>query len=148
MIKLSWGAKIASLYIGFVILIITMVTISMNQKIDLVSKDYYEQELAYQNKIDETNNANALSETVKYELQDAHIAFQFPKEFIEKKVSGNVFFFRPSDASKDYNQTIALNENAECFVKYSALSKGMYKVKISWSADNKNYYNEQIIVIP
>jgi len=148
MIKISWGTKIASLYIGFVILVIIMVTVSMNQKIDLVSKDYYEKELTYQNKINEMNNANALSESIKHEQLEKEIAFQFPKEFIGKKVSGNIFFFRPSDASKDYNQEISLDENAKCFVNNTTLSKGMYKVKIDWSADNINYYNEQIIVIP
>jgi hypothetical protein len=57
---ISWGIKIAMLYCGFVALIIIMVSMAMNQKIDLVSKDYYEQELNYQKKIDKTNRSHAL----------------------------------------------------------------------------------------
>jgi len=48
---MSWGKKITILYIGFVLLIVSMVTISASHKIELVSKDYYAQELDYQQKI-------------------------------------------------------------------------------------------------
>ena len=53
MLKISWGTKIATLYIGFVGLIILMVSMSMRQRVDLVSEDYYNRELAYQDKINE-----------------------------------------------------------------------------------------------
>jgi hypothetical protein len=41
MIKISWGYKIAALYIGFVLLVLFMVFMAMQQKIELVSPDYY-----------------------------------------------------------------------------------------------------------
>jgi hypothetical protein len=57
-------------------------------------------------------------------------------------------FFRPSDASKDYKTTIQLNENLQQSISKDNLSSGMYKMQVSWTANNKNYFTEKIIVLP
>ncbi|MGZ4076494.1 MAG: FixH family protein, partial [Bacteroidia bacterium] len=100
--KIGWGTKIAILYISFALLMGTMVAMCMHQKDDLVSEDYYEKELVFQNKIDETNNANALNEKIKHFITDENMELKFPSVFKDKKVSGEILFFRPSDASKDF----------------------------------------------
>jgi len=148
MAQISWGTKIAMLYISFVLLIIFMVVLSMNQKIELVSKDYYAQELVYQNKIDEMNNANALSESVESTITLEGLTLTFPKNFKSSKVNGTVLFFRPSDASKDYKTTVVLNDNLQQNISKNNLSSGMYKMQLSWSANDKNYFIEKVIVIP
>lgn len=147
MLNLSWGAKIAALYIGFVLLIITMVFMSMNQKIDLVSDDYYEKELAFQTKINEMNNANNLSEKITYTFASEGININFPSAFKDKQVYGEIYLFRPSDASKDYKTKIRLT-NLKQVIASENISKGMYKMQISWSAENISYFIEEVIVVP
>ena len=41
---MSWGYKIMFLYLGFVAMILTLVVMSMQQDIHLVSENYYEKE--------------------------------------------------------------------------------------------------------
>jgi hypothetical protein len=147
MLKISWGTKIATLYIGFVLLIGTMVFMSMRQKIDLVSDDYYEKELAFQTKITEMNNANALSEKISYTIESDGIHLRFPSEFKKMSVNGEVYLFRPSDASKDLKLQI-LQTEPEFIIPIKKTSKGMYKMQISWTANNIPYFTEEIIVIP
>ncbi len=55
---MGWSKKITFAYVGFVALIVTMVVVSMRQKVDLVSKDYYAKELNYQSDINKMSNAN------------------------------------------------------------------------------------------
>ena len=148
MVKISWGIKIAILYIGFVLLIGFMVFMCMNQKIDLVSDDYYQKELVFQNKIDETNNANSLSEKIQHSFNGTNIELVFPKIFQGKNVEGEILFFRPSDASKDFKSIIKLNNVASQFISLGNLSKGMYKMQISWKADGLSYFSQETIIIP
>lgn len=148
MLKLSWGTRIAMLYIGFVALIGVMVAMSMRQKVELVSDDYYDKELAFQSKLDEMNNANALSGKVTHVISDKAIQIQFPEEFKGKAVKGEILFFKPSDSSKDFKQAIQLNANGEQQVELSNLTKGMYKMQVSWNSGNTPYFSEEIIVIP
>ena len=123
MIKISWGTKIAVLYIGFAALMGVMVTLCIHQKIDLVSDDYYERELKFQNKIDQVKNADALEEKIIHRITDQNIDVIFPQTFKGKNVTGEIVFFRPSDASKDYKTMIAYlvkrNEAALLFIIFS-----------------------------
>lgn len=148
MLNISWGTKIAILYISFVLLMGTMVVICMNQKIELVTDDYYERELVFQDKINEMNNANALTERVTHAIGPAGIQLQFPTQFQNAKVTGEILFFRPSDKSKDFKSSVQLNSTAQQFIAAENLTKGMYKMKIGWTADNKTYFIEETIVIP
>ena len=49
---MNWGVGIAIVYILFVVGMLTLVFKSRSQKIDLVTENYYQQELAYQEEID------------------------------------------------------------------------------------------------
>jgi hypothetical protein len=148
MLNISWGTKIALLYISFVVLILFMVMLSMSQKIDLVTEDYYNKELTFQNTINETNNANALPEQIQHEIVDNNFHVKFPEVFKGKEVKGTITFYKPSDKSKDFSEDIVLNENLVQKTDLKFFSRGMYKMKVSWSADNVNYFTEQIIVMP
>ncbi len=146
--NLSWGTKIAGLYIGFVLLMITMVIMSAYQKTELVSDDYYERELKYQDKIDGMNNANLLSAQISHTINDNALIVQFPNDFKNKNVTGEIVFFRPSDKTKDFISQIRLNETFCQTIDLKDLSKGMYKMQTEWKADGKTYFNEETIVIP
>lgn len=148
MVNISWGTKIAILYSTFVAMIIVMVYISMNQKIELVSDDYYEKELAFQEKIDQTNNANALSESVTHTISENGIELKFPTVFTDKKINGEILFYRPSDKSKDISIPVTVNSDLKQFVSSQQLSSGMYKMRLSWEVDNVKYFTEKVIVMP
>ncbi len=146
--NISWGTKIMILFISFVILIGSMVFMSMQQNTDLVNEDYYENELKYQDRINEMNNANALSESVTHTILLNNVQIQFPSVFKGKNVTGEILFFRPSDKSKDYKTAIQLNQEAQQLIDTEHLHKGMYRMGIRWRADSKAYFMEEVIVIP
>lgn len=148
MLKLSWGKRIAVLYIGFVLLIVLMMTLSMRQKVELVSDDYYDKELVFQYKIDETNNANALSERITHSISCNSFLIQYPSQFKGHKIEGNVLFFRPSDSSKDFTKVIHVDDNLQQSFELNTFSKGMYKMQISWKVNDTPYFSEETIVIP
>ncbi len=145
--KISWGYKITILYAGFVALIICMVTLAMRQKVDLVSKDYYEQELQFQEKINKTNRANALEESLTWEIQSGELKLNFPCQFNKQIISGSVYFFRPSDDSMDKTITIPADTLLVKKINTLQLKKGAYKMQVSWEVNKVEYYNEGIIYI-
>ena len=148
MINISWGTKIAVLYSSFVLMIGVMVYVCVNQQVDLVSDDYYERELAFQDKINEMNNANSLPEKITHTIFASEIQLQFPSLFKGQKVQGEIYFFRPSDKSKDVKMNVNLNDNMQQVIDLISLSKGMYKMQINWSTNEKKYFSEEVIVIP
>ena len=139
--------KIACLYLGFAALIATMVSLTMRENIDLVTPDYYEQELNYQSKIDVVDRTAALKEPLTWELKENRLYLHIPKELEGKEVSGTINFFRPSDSRLDKDISIPATTNGTTHVSLRLLRKGMYKMLISWQADTVGYYNEGVIQI-
>lgn len=133
------------LYSGFVLLIVSMVTLSMRQKVDLVAKDYYKQELEYQQRIDQSKRAAMPGEQVQWELGEDRLALQFPKG---ETIKGSAYFYRPSDASKD--RTVQLNVDTSGFfsIPLAGIGNGMYKLQIKWERKGETYFRESVIQLP
>ncbi|MBL6449362.1 FixH family protein [Fulvivirga sp. 29W222] len=144
---MNWGTKIVVSFILFVGLIATMVIISMRQDVSLVAKDYYVQEIAYQDQIERIKNYKGLGDNqvkLKYEVQTDKIVLILPKSYAGK---GEVHFFRPSDASLDARYV--LKPDAEGYQHFHAsdFKKGLWRVKISWHENDREYYEEKTLII-
>ncbi len=63
---MSWGKGIILVFVIFILGIGIMVYKSMTKNIDLVTSNYYEKELKYQEQIDKINNSNRLEEKLKH----------------------------------------------------------------------------------
>lgn len=142
---MSWGIKITVLYSSFVILIVTMVGMATKQKIDLVSSDYYEQELKYQDKINRINRTEALEQGISWSVQKDKLILSVPNQFKGKTITGKVYFFRPSDAGFDNTVEIPNDTLSNKEISTINMKKGMYKIQIDWKSDNNEYYNEGVI---
>ena len=140
-IKINWGAKIAMVYIGFMGLIATLVVGSMRQNTDLVSTNYYEQELKYQNLIDAGKNQSELSAPVGFTVADDAVKVQFPAEFAGKGLAGTIHFYSPVQTSWDKTLKIEALNN-EVLVKRDLLHPTTYTVKVEWTSEGKKYYQE------
>lgn len=144
---LNWGHKLTIVFIAFAGFIFFLVYKTTQSHFDLVSKDYYKDELAYQQVIDGTNNANKLSSNIQILQQNEQISIQFPQEMKQKKVTGTVYFYCSSDSKKDWKTDISLNEDAVQFISRKSIIPANYIVKISWQTDNRNYFNEQPVSV-
>ena len=140
--KLSWGYKIMFVYIAFVIGMGFLVYKASSQKFDLVTKDYYNQELKYQQVIDQAANSSKLSAPVTVERNEGELKISFPSEMQGKKKLVDFYLYYAADAKKDFRKSFELNEN-ELTQAFPVGMKGMYELKLSWEAEGVKYYFEQ-----
>lgn len=139
---MSWGIRIAILYIGFMILILSMVAMTMGEKIELVSKDYYAQEIKYQERIDRIERTSNLKESLQWEVKQGILRIKFPENLKGNKISAHVNFFRPSDSDMDRTITLPADTSLTRNILTDKLHKGIYKIQISWGMTQEEYYNE------
>lgn len=144
--KIGWGWKIALLYSGFVLLISGLVYASTQQHFDLVSKNYYDAELAYQKVIDAGKNQSELSAPINVHANAATVTLDLPAEFNGKQVSGDVVFYSPVNSEWDRNFKINAQNNSVTITR-TALRNTRYVIKISCTVDGKNYYQESEIML-
>lgn len=142
---MNWGIRITIVYICFVALIVSMVVISSNNKSELVAKDYYAQELNYQKRIDAVRNENGLAVSIMHTIEQKRVVLFYPAKERGNDFSGEVVFFRPSDSTKDLTLPLHFDETGKLEVDKRSLSKGVYKMCISWRNNKTDYYKEEII---
>ena len=142
--KISWGHKIAVAYLFFVAGIFFLVFKANSEKFDLVTKDYYGEELKYQQVIDQSANANALSMLVQTEVINNELIIHFPNEMKDKNIKGDFYLYYAADAKKDFRKNFTTNTLVFSQALPTGMT-GMYELKLSWQVDGKKYYHEKKI---
>jgi hypothetical protein len=140
--KITWGHKIFIAYTTFAAGILFLAYKANQQSFDLVTDNYYAEELKYQDVIDQKGNVSLLSEPLKISQTVNSLSIQLPKEFAGKNVEGQIYLYRPSDATKDVRKNFATEDGFYRMNLNSDLS-GAYELKLSWQANGKKYYEEQ-----
>jgi nitrogen fixation protein FixH len=144
---MNWGNKLLVVFAMFGCFILYMVYRCTQTQVDLVSKEYYKDELAYQNVIDGKNNADMLNNKVSVTQDANNVAIQFPDEMRGENVTGSIWFYAPANAKNDLQVALKTNGTLVQQVSKQSLQPGKYTVKISWQEADKKFYTEQPLTI-
>jgi hypothetical protein len=145
--KLNWGTGIAVAFVAFAAGILTMVIISMNREVDLVSDDYYQQELQHQSHMDNTRRSNELVEQPTISVSTGAVTLKLPRVFTSSTTAGTLMFYRPAERKKDFLVPLKLDSSNVQIVQTASLQKGLWRVKVRWTRQNETYYHEEPIMI-
>ena len=145
----SWGVGMAVLYGTFVLFILAFVIFASTQNFDLVEKDYYAKELAYQDQIERIARTKALLEKpkVEYHAEDKTIVLHFPESFTPDNITGTLHLFRPSNARWDKTIPISLDNEGQQVIPAEWLIKGKWTIKLNWSDTGVEYYHEDMLIM-
>lgn len=138
---MNWGHKLTIVFIGFAVLIGTLVYKCTQQKFDLVSEDYYTQELKYQDKIDGSKAASEIS-PVKISQTATEVIIQMPREVKGLSLKGDVWLYCANKAADDVKLPLLVDDNGMMKISKQKISGANYTAKISWIANDTHYYKE------
>ena len=144
---MNWGYKILAFYLSFVALIVFMVFSAFQYNVNLVTKDYYERELQYQDVIDGGFNLKNRGETVYINISQDDIQILLPTEGEGNELTNlEIWFYNESGQHKD----IKINEKSTKLNQFTIPMqqdehKGDYIAKIKWHESGKPYYFEKKI---
>ena len=146
---MNWSHKIILAFILFGAMIFTMVSISMNQDLNLVDGDYYNQELEYQGQIERINNYQSLmiKPVFSYVPSEKKCFLSFPDQLPLENFTGTVHFFRPSNASFDKKYIMNDVLTREFSFDVSSMVSGLWTVKIKWNSEGNEYYFEENVTL-
>jgi len=144
---LNWGHKLIGVFLIFVGMMSYMVYRCIKTNYDLVSKEYYKDELSYQQVIDGASRANKLGNKIHFSQAGSELVLHLPNEMKNTTVKGSAWFYYAPDAKRD--RQIALNPNAEGeqAINSSMFLPGNYTVKVKWESKGQQYYSEEFVTI-
>lgn len=144
---MNWGNKLLITFLAFGAGMTFLVVRSVNTNYEMADKDYYKKELTYQEVIDGTNRANALSAAIALQQTDSGIVLQMPDEMKNKTVSGDIWFYCAYDEKKDKKVTLQPNAEGTQLISVNNLQPAAYTVKISWTANGESYFTERNLTV-
>jgi hypothetical protein len=144
-----WPIAIISAFILFICGTIGLVILACTQRSDLVSADYYEQELKYQAQMDRLSRTGQLATraAVAYHPAQRRIMISLPPEQVRREVTGRIHLYRPSAAGLDRQLELRPDDRGVQSVDAADLLPGLWKVRVSWTVDRQEYYVDQPVVI-
>lgn len=145
---MNWGKGLAlalglfALGMGFTVYkVITM------QGHDLVTEDYYAEEIAYQNKIDQTKRGLLLEDRTELVLDNGTLVLHLPDDLKGMPATAEIYMYCLTNADNDFSTTYT-GEVKNITLPAEKLSTGKWTAKVSLSCHNSRYYFEPEIYLP
>lgn len=141
---MNWGHGLAIFFGAFVLFMISLVVICIRQDdIHLVTQNYYEEEIRYQQQIDKIANAAELDyDALAYRAENKTVNLTLPKG-----AEGTLHLFRPSDARMDQKFQVQMRDQDALSIDLGHLQAGYWKMKLSWQDGDTEYYLEEQITL-
>ncbi len=140
--KFNWGHGITIFLVIFVVTTVSVVVLIITDDTynhELVSENYYEDELKFQEEIDKVNDASKLTSNVKYRVSKEGVLITFPSDFDYAKVSGNIEMKRPSKKILDFVMPVELDENYQILIPAQKAIQGKWKMVIDWKVGEQEF---------
>lgn len=136
----NWGKGIALVYSAFALATIAFAVFSFSQKVELVSADYYEREMAYNSHEQRIANTASLSQQVQLRLdaQARTVNVHFPVP----GATGTVLLYRPSASGLDRSFAIACDATGNMNIDVHDLASGEWRAQITWTSASTPFYHE------
>lgn len=123
----------------------TLVTICIRENVDLVSRNYYQDELNYGEQIERINNTAALISKPAIKVDGRLVTIDFNQR--DSVVGAQLTLFCPSNPALDRKFQLRNDRQFTQHVELEPSQKGMFRARLFWTMNGKDFYHEQIIFI-
>ncbi|OCA78513.1 nitrogen fixation protein FixH [Chryseobacterium contaminans] len=139
--NLSWGHGVVIALAAFIIFILSMMFLFPNgqKNSEMVTDNYYEEELQYQDVIDSKKRADELQEKPVYSQNTNGIKIIFPKDYTHSNTTVKFVLNRTDDQNLDIKKSVELDDSHSFIIPAQVLKMGNYTLRLSWTKDKTDY---------
>ena len=143
--KINWGTAIVIAFVLFAAFITYFMVRGAQNRVDLVSPDYYDQETKYQERINNQARAKQLGNIIFQASESGDLVIVFPASFSGNAATGIIHFYKPDNADFDQKIPLAIDAENKQLIKSADMIKGLWYVKIDAQLNGIGYYWEESI---
>ncbi|TAL05772.1 MAG: hypothetical protein EPO07_03130 [Verrucomicrobia bacterium] len=147
--KSFWPYGIILTFVVFISGTAALIVIACTHKTDLITPNYYEEEIKFQSRLDQLNRTAQLSEQVSivFDVTKQSINLSLPTGQVSPETIGRVQLYRPSATGLDRELKLELNATGSQTVDAATLLPGLWKVRVRWTAQNQDYFADKNVVV-
>lgn len=145
-----WPISIVGFFVLAIAGALTFVVFCNLHPTDLVTADYYEQEIRYQQEMEQVQRTLQLANKPGVTLiaGTREIEVFVPGSHLDPDLAGTVHLYRPSNAGLDRYLKLNTNARDRQTIDTQNLAPGLWRVKVAWKAGGKDYLLDEKIVVP
>lgn len=143
-----WPVAIVGFFIVFAIFLTSFIVWAVGQKQDLVTENYYEREVRFQEQLDRQQRTQALARetAVQFNAATRTILVTLP-DAQAREANGQIHFYRPANARLDQTLPLSTDPTGRQAVDARSLAAGLWKVRVEWSVGGKDFYFDQQVIV-
>lgn len=143
-----WPYALIGWFVVFITGMVTFVIWSFGHRQELVSADYYEQEILFQQQLDRQRRAAGLGgqAAIEFEAARAALRVRIPPAHVPV-TDGVIQLYRPSDSRLDEVLTLAPDAAGVQTVDVARLRPGLWRVRVQWQTGGQQYHLEKAVVV-
>ncbi len=140
-----WPYGIIATFIVFASGLAAYVSIACSNDVELVARDYYQQEIEYERQMEKMARTNALGEQVSLapHLNTKGVTLSLPSEHADPETQGTIHFYYPANVAEDVTRELSISERGTQEIDLSNLKPGFWRVKIDWTHKQEDFYFTQ-----
>lgn len=142
-----WPVGILAALALFFCCLTAVIVIAATHSETMVSKNYYEQELTFQDQIDGAARAQKSGATIYSDSANGNIIITVPVSQLVQKLSGTVELYRPSEPKLDEALQLTPRPDGTQVLDTAKLAGGLWVVRVRWIVGGENYFLEQKISV-
>ncbi len=145
-----WPWGIVAAFGVFIAGTLGLIVLALFNNQDLVTADYYEQELRYQQTLDSRARAAALGAEagVSFDPDTRRLSLILPPRHTQDRPAGAIQLYRPASAREDRQLPLDPDEAGRQELDVSELAPGPWRVRVEWWYDGQPFTLEHRLVIP
>ena len=136
-----WPYAIILYFIVFIGGVAAWITFAVRNDHELVRKDYYEQELKFQNELDGVARAATTGVNVSYNSAKQMLTVSLPVN----NSAGSLKFYRPSNERLDQEIPLALKDGVQS-IDVRSFERGLWKIRLTWTSNGAEYQHDQTLI--
>ena len=145
-----WPIGIVIFLVGFVALVVFAGVRISQHHFDLVSPDYYENEIAYEDHLESTRRADDLGEKPQFGIEDSPrvVWLRFPEAIRRGAENVSLHLYYPADRHQDLRIDVDLTEGTELRVPLGDRPGGNWRVHLQWEREGRAYRHTERMDFP
>ncbi|MGG5577336.1 FixH family protein [Myroides sp. C15-4] len=147
--KFNFGTGIViaiALFMIFILQYVIRVQVDAKYDNQLVTENYYQQEVEVDSRREREMKALKLDEQVTIYSTSNGIKIGFPESFDYNKIHGKIFLYRPSNQQLDFDTLISLS-SSNLLIPNTNLVDGRWDIVVEWNYNDESYRNVKQITI-
>jgi nitrogen fixation protein FixH len=142
-----WPVGIMVFFTAFFAGIAVVLVIASTHQDALVSENYYEQELKFQDQIDAAARTEKTGAKIQYDSAAGKLLIVLPGEQANQIISGKISIYRASAPKLDREFPLELHIDGTQAIDVSQFTAGPWQIRVRWKAGDQDYFLERKFIL-